>query len=58
MTGKKSDGQARAGSPRSLASRLLGSAVRARLPVRPLQEPPRNQKPNDKFRSKRHVKPV
>ena len=53
MTHKKSEGKRPARSRLSLASRLLGSAVRATLQVPPPEEPWRNQKPKDN-RRKRH----
>jgi hypothetical protein len=54
MVYKKSDAKPLACSRVSLASRLLGSALRAPLTVPPLQEPWRNRKPKGKSRGKRH----
>jgi hypothetical protein len=53
MTHKKPDGRQLAHPRLSLASRLLGGAVRATLPAPSPQEPWRNKKPKGKNRGKR-----
>jgi hypothetical protein len=54
MIHKKADGKQPARSRLSLASRLLGGAVRATLPVTPPKEPWRDKKPKGKNRGKKH----
>jgi hypothetical protein len=54
MIRTKAEGKPLAHSGRSLASRLLGDAVRATLPVTPLDEPWRDKKPKGKNRGKKH----
>jgi hypothetical protein len=52
MIPRKADDQEPARPRLSLASRLLGGAVRATLPVPPPQEPWRKRKPKGKHRGK------
>ena len=53
MIYKKADGKTLARSRLSLAARMLGGAVRAKLPVPSAEEPWRNKKPNGKKSFKR-----
>ena len=54
MIRKQSDGNQKTSSRLSLASRLLGSGLRATLQVPPPEEPWRNKKLQGKNKDKRH----
>jgi hypothetical protein len=54
MIDKKAEGKQLARSRVSLASRLLGSAVRSALPVTPTEEPWREKNSKKKHRGKKH----